>query len=311
MQTNYAISIIVPVYNVEPYLPRCLDSIINQTYKNIEIIIVDDGSTDNSGKICDAYTAKDPRIKVIHQENQGLSAARNTGLKLVSNEWITFVDSDDFISQDCISKIINILHNHNDIDMIMWGVQGFIENDTFSYIDLPYFQKSISHKQTKLTPHLKKHIPVIACNKLYKTAIIKGQKLQFTTGFIHEDNIFYWQYISFCKNFFCISDKLYYYRQARQNSITNIQNSSSDTHAFDAVLGSKIIYDFWEKNNLWKENKALFPRILSGMLKKSAKRTPASQKKELTNKAKNIVRQIDISFIGKLKMYYAIFHYCK
>ena len=101
------ISVIVPVYNVEEYLPKCLESIINQTYKNLEIILVDDGSTDNSGIICEDYAEKDKRIKVVHQTNLGISAARNAGLDLCSGDYITFVDSDDYIECDEIEVLVD------------------------------------------------------------------------------------------------------------------------------------------------------------------------------------------------------------
>lgn len=92
---NPLVSIIIPVYNVEPYLKECLDSIVNQTYSLLEIILVDDGSTDQSGVICDEYAEKDDRIRVIHQHNQGLSMARNAGMEIMTGEWVMFVDSDD------------------------------------------------------------------------------------------------------------------------------------------------------------------------------------------------------------------------
>ncbi|HJA50079.1 MAG TPA: glycosyltransferase, partial [Candidatus Fusicatenibacter intestinipullorum] len=92
------ISVIIPVYNVEKYLKRCLDSVINQTYKNLEIILIDDGSTDNSGKICDEYAQKDERIIVIHKENGGVSSARNKGLDICIGDYISFIDSDDWIN---------------------------------------------------------------------------------------------------------------------------------------------------------------------------------------------------------------------
>ena len=98
------ISVIIPVYNVEKYLRRCLDSVIAQTYQNLEIICVDDGSIDDSGKICDQYAVRDARIKVIHQENQGLSAARNRGLDAAEGEYIAFVDSDDYILEDMYKR---------------------------------------------------------------------------------------------------------------------------------------------------------------------------------------------------------------
>ena len=99
---NPLISIIVPVYNVEQYLPRCIDSIIHQTYSNLEIILVDDGSTDSCGALCDNYAEKDGRIQVIHQQNAGLGPARNSGMKICSGEYVTFIDSDDFIPLNSI-----------------------------------------------------------------------------------------------------------------------------------------------------------------------------------------------------------------
>ncbi len=101
------ISIIVPVYKVEQYLPRCLDSLLSQTYKNLEIILIDDGSTDNSPSICDAYAGKDSRIRVIHKENGGLSNARNTGLDAAEGELIGFIDSDDYIENDMYEYLLS------------------------------------------------------------------------------------------------------------------------------------------------------------------------------------------------------------
>lgn len=105
------VTVIVPVYNVENYLSRCVDSIISQTYKNFEILLIDDGSTDKSGEICDSFT--DDRVKVIHQLNGGVSVARNNGLEHASGEWITFVDSDDFIHPDMIGTLLNMCRNYD------------------------------------------------------------------------------------------------------------------------------------------------------------------------------------------------------
>lgn len=107
------VSVIVPVYNVEKYLARCLDSIINQTYTNLEIILVDDGSKDSSGQICDEYAAKDQRIKVIHKQNGGLSSARNAGLDIASGSYIEFVDSDDWIDKDTVKENLELIINEN------------------------------------------------------------------------------------------------------------------------------------------------------------------------------------------------------
>lgn len=105
MNTFPLISVIIPVYNVEKYLSRCIDSVMEQTYKYLQVILIDDGSTDCSGQICENYAAKDVRIHVIHQKNQGVSAARNKGLDTAKGEYVTFVDSDDFISKDMIERL--------------------------------------------------------------------------------------------------------------------------------------------------------------------------------------------------------------
>lgn len=96
------ISVIVPCYNVEEYLPKCIESILNQTYRNLEILLVDDGSPDNCGRICDEYAAKDSRIRIIHKKNGGLSDARNAALDVMTGEYVTFIDSDDYVSDDYV-----------------------------------------------------------------------------------------------------------------------------------------------------------------------------------------------------------------
>ena len=107
------LSVIVPVYNVEAYLPRCVDSILAQSYSNLEVILVDDGAKDASGAICDAYAAKDPRVKVIHKENGGLSSARNAGLDIALGEYIAFVDSDDWIEPDAYQHLLEVMERYD------------------------------------------------------------------------------------------------------------------------------------------------------------------------------------------------------
>ena len=112
------ISVVVPIYKVEKYLDRCIYSIINQTYTNLEIILVDDGSPDNCPKICDEYASKDNRIKVIHKQNGGLSSARNAGIKVATGDYIGFVDSDDFIELDMYEQMYKVAYE-NDVDLVM------------------------------------------------------------------------------------------------------------------------------------------------------------------------------------------------
>ena len=110
---NKLVSIIIPVYNVEKYLAECIESVLKQTYQNIEILLIDDGSPDNSGKICDEYEEKDSRVRVIHKENGGVSSARNVGLEQANGEYITFIDSDDFVSESYIEELYIALENGN------------------------------------------------------------------------------------------------------------------------------------------------------------------------------------------------------
>ena len=113
MEKNPLISVIVPIYDVESYLPKCVESVLRQTYTNLEIILVDDGSPDNSGKICDDFAARDPRVRVIHKENGGLSSARNAGLDAAHGEYITFLDSDDWIAEDAYEHLLSVLRKYD------------------------------------------------------------------------------------------------------------------------------------------------------------------------------------------------------
>lgn len=110
---NPLISVIVPIYNVEKYLARCVDSIVNQTYKNLEIILVDDGSPDRCPKMCDDYAEKDSRIKVVHKKNGGLSDARNAGMAVATGEYISFIDSDDYVSDDFFECLLDVMNKEN------------------------------------------------------------------------------------------------------------------------------------------------------------------------------------------------------
>lgn len=121
MTTAPLISIIVPVYNVEKYLDKCVQSLLNQTYKIVEVILVDDGSTDNSGKMCDDFAAKDPRVKVVHKENGGLVSARNAGFDVMTGEWHMYVDSDDWVGLDACEKLVDAINRHPDENLIFFN----------------------------------------------------------------------------------------------------------------------------------------------------------------------------------------------
>lgn len=190
------ISVIVPVYNVEQYLEKCVKSIINQTYKNLEIILVDDGSTDNSGKICDNLSSMDNRIKVIHKENGGLSSARNVEMKIVSGKYIAFVDSDDVIISNFYEHLYNMLIKYDaDIAEAEFLRISSEEIDNVENI-LKENNKNIKISEVSNTgkeaikiiygikedPYVKK---VVVWNKLYKKELLDN--IMFPEGKLHED----------------------------------------------------------------------------------------------------------------------------
>ncbi len=184
MNENPLISVIIPVYNIEPYIERCLRSVIAQTYKNLEIIVVDDGSTDNGGRICDKIATEDSRIKVIHQTNNGLSAARNTGIKESHGEYIGFVDGDDFIDSDMYEYLYALISdNHADISFCRFRHYGFpnqwqFKDDERSGIDILDGMSAM-----KAFFERKKDIPGYVWNGLY----IKKIVVPFPVGFTSED----------------------------------------------------------------------------------------------------------------------------
>ena len=213
---NPLISIIVPVYNVEDYLDRCVESIVNQTYQNLEIILVNDGSTDSSGKMCDEWKEKDNRIIVIHKENGGLSDARNSGIPIAKGEYIGFVDSDDYISVYMYETLLNIIITHDvDIAECKWKMfENESEiNDYRSKNDVSISVYSTEDALRELISG--KKIKQTVWNKLYPHRLIN---LMFPVGKINEDE--YWTYQIFGKanKIATVDAELYYYYQ-RESSI--------------------------------------------------------------------------------------------
>ena len=177
------VSIIVPVYNVEKYLSKCIDSILAQTYKNLEIILVDDGSKDNSGTICDEYSKKDKRIKIIHKPNGGISDVRNHGLKIATGDYIGFVDSDDYIAEDMFETLVSLLEK-NDADI---SIVSFYEYYNGKLIGVRENENvEIMNKVEAIKELLiDRKIQSYTWNKLFKKELFDG--LQFPVGKNFED----------------------------------------------------------------------------------------------------------------------------
>ncbi len=220
------ISIIVPVYKVEEYLNKCIDSILNQAYKNLEVILVDDGSPDRCGEICDEYAQKDDRVRVVHKQNGGLSDARNAGIDAATGEYLMFVDSDDYIHPEMAAKLYEALAR-DEADMALCnflyvdenGEKTDEEND-----NSPIKDEVLTRDEAfcKALRSYKKWYYVVAWNKLYKKEIFKT--LRFPYGKVHEDEFVIHKVLGACAKISCISDPLYYYVQ-RTGSIMSAEYS--------------------------------------------------------------------------------------
>ncbi len=211
------ISVIVPVYNVEKYLNLCVNSILNQSYKNLEIILVDDGSPDNCPKICDEYEKLDPRIKVIHKENGGLSDARNAGIEVATGEYIGFVDSDDYIAPDMYDSLYKII-TENDCDMAVCRAVIVGEGEAAIYED----SREICVLDSKVALRqmiCNRLFTVNAWNKLYKRDLFR--EIRFPKGLLYEDLATTYKLIMLSNRVAYSPMKKYAYLQ-RQGSIMNV-----------------------------------------------------------------------------------------
>lgn len=250
---NTKVSIVVPVYKVEKYLERCVDSIINQTYRNLEIILVDDGSPDSCPAMCDKFAEKDSRIIVIHKENGGLSDARNAGLDIARGEYIGFVDSDDYIAPTMYEVLMKrIVSDKSDLAVC-------------EYVRVYDSGEQLKNKQWHQKAHNKCYTSnefiadlfihnsgayVVTVNKLYNREIFRT--LRFPFGKQHEDEFIIHRVIAQCKNISYIEDELYYYRQ-REGSIMNRTFNVRNLDYGDALIDR---YHFTKRNKYeeWKND---------------------------------------------------------
>ena len=208
------VSIIIPIYNVEEYLSQCLDSIVNQTYSNLEVILINDGSTDNCLEICNKYINK-YNWKLINKKNGGLSSARNAGLKEFTGDYVYFIDSDDWIKEDMIEVLVSLLENKK-ADIVECGIYWVYDNEIkIDNSDNDYLMNRKEVISSYLLQTKKIHSAV--WNKLYKKEIFNG--LFFDEVKLHEDGYFMYKALYNVKNFYLSSYTGYYYRQNREGSI--------------------------------------------------------------------------------------------
>ena len=244
MNKEELISIIVPVYKVEKYLEKCVDSLICQTYKNLEIILVDDGSPDSCPQLCDEYAKKDNRIKVIHKQNGGLSSARNAGLDLCSGSYICFVDSDDWVNDNFCEHLLKMAKEYDaDFSMCEFIYQKGSQCNNVSQIK----EKIIYYSEEQVLDQLQEtdiKLLSIACAKLYKRKLFNT--LRYPLGRLHEDE-FILHHILFNSNSLVYSNLPLYNYFIREGSITH---SMTDKNIEDKLLAFKERYEYLKINGV-------------------------------------------------------------
>lgn len=240
------LSIIIPVYNVENYLAQCLDSVLNQSYSNIEIVLVNDGSTDKSADICESYAKKDSRIKLIHKENGGLSSARNTGLESISGEYVAFLDSDDWLEPDAYSVLMAPFLKFGDLDVSRAEYREV-------YLDREIDNKALFTQEVILNDNealdalcYQDEFLAVVWSSVYKVSSLRSLNLIFQNGLYHEDEFFTTVLYGCSPNF-----RLYYsptivlnYRKDREGAITKTQTLRN---LHDLLLGYQSVYEAYER----------------------------------------------------------------
>lgn len=292
--SSIAVSIIVPVFNTVSYLHTCLDSILNQTLNNIEIICINDGSTDNSLEILKNYQKIDDRIKIINKNNEGQGIARNIGIDNASGEYIAFVDSDDFIKEDMLEKLYKSAINNN-LDLVMCKVASFDEltseiNDSLWYYSLGVFkdfEKNVfSHKDTR---DFTCEISVTPYNKLYKNSFIKKHNIKFAENLIFEDEVFFYDVYLKANKISIVDETLYYYRMNRKGSTVE---KTEDKNYSDIVPIFKLIMDKFIETNNWEDYKVYVSNRFIHLMLWRYSQTSEKFRKPFFNSLKELLTQL-------------------
>lgn len=221
-EPNPLVSVVVPVYNVEKYLDRAVSSLLNQTYRNLEIILVDDGSPDRCPVICDEYASRDNRIRVIHQVNSGVSDARNAALDIITGDYVTFLDSDDYMARNAVDVMVSQIIEHN-ADVVCCGAY-IVDSEEYIYnsfkCDSDIYTTGIDVAKRMLRdlfPHN------FSWGKIFKRHLFNG--VRYPSGRIYEDNATTYRAVCMADVVVCIKDCLYYYYRGREGNTTSELNT--------------------------------------------------------------------------------------
>lgn len=256
MSEKSLISVIVPVYNVEQYLRPCLDSLLGQTYRELEILLIDDGSPDGSGAICDEYAEKDGRIRVFHTENRGVSAARNLGLKEAKGDYIGFVDSDDWIEPEMYELLTRNLEETGS-DVSICGI--YYENLKLG--KKAFSAETVFRDGEILEALMAKKITVHIWNKLYRRKVL--DHVSFPEGIVFEDEYFIFDAMDSAETVSLITPQLYHYRK-REQSISTTRNAKTLIDYAESRIARYNILKAKHKDLLQKYNDKVLRNLASG-----------------------------------------------
>lgn len=257
------ISIILPIYNAEKYISKCIESLISQTFKDIEVICINDGSKDSSLSILEEYAQKDDRIKVISQPNSGPATSRNNGLKNSSGEYIMFCDSDDWYELNMCELMYKTITGNN-VDVVCCNASVIDEEENLERIeDISYYTNKYIGKKN-IDNNLISNTNVMLWNKIFKRSIINKYNICFPDKYEADDDCFYMQYMSVSDNIYFLEDKLYNYLR-RASSIMGLMGKKIEKSIYDRIYVSKKYYDFLNVNNLFEKRKSVFIKFLSSV----------------------------------------------
>lgn len=299
---NDLVSIIIPIYNVEKYLSKCIDSVINQTYQNLEILLIDDGSTDNSSEICETYSKKDNRIKVIHKENSGVSSARNKGLENAIGKYVCFVDSDDEVKAEYIATLVRLM-TEKKVDMAMIN---YIKKDLEHEERIKYFlkDKRLNKKQFFEQLFQPNSFAGYLWNKIFERETILKYQISFNENiYVCEDLLFVCQVADKCEEFYYDFEAYLYEYFIRKDSALRRDYSYKTATRVDVY--EKII-GILQKNNIntvpIKKDYVYYSLVARNELKNIDKET----KSKYTNIAKRYINEVvksdEVSIKDKLKL---------
>lgn len=281
------LSIVVPVYNTSPWLRKCLDSIINQTYRNIEIICVDDGSTDDSLAVLQQYAVRDFRIKVIHQENAGVSVARNRGVEVASGDYVGFVDSDDYLACNAFEIVVPYLEEKPDV--VVFGIKGvdaFGKDVSSAYMDLPC--EGVRKPDESLIIATNGYV----WNKLFRLKLLRDNNVTFPCGIRYEDAMFMYIAMMFSEKVCYVKERVYYYLQ-HEGSFTQGECALVRASRFCYML--EALYQYMKRQNMLQRWGNLYRRLFLYYFEHPVHSLPGKQQRQLMMQFKRMVMKNGIS----------------